>query len=478
MMHKERAMLRTTTLLLVAAAVLVATSVISDARARDNRPVPVKDDRNEAFKHFERLLPLVVDGPDGGASEVREALAKSKSEWLTIAALEAVRQGEVDKRDSGKVFLPEVLGLLGKDARKLHEEVLVPVNVIACLGELARNDDEATLKVVRALIDWHKWSENKVVRLRHMAERILLDLTGEDVAFYEETIPYWEWWVRQKELKASTDEADKPPEKKSKTAPIIFKEPMVGTHVVFVIDVSDSMKWPIKEKDIPKIKKAAAHLNWDEMPDPPTPMALAKAELVYSLDKLRPDKDDNGKKKKGSKGSKKDPEMRQFAIITYSTEVDSFTGGWIEATDKNCNTWMSKVEELETESMTNIHEALIEAFQLNDSKKKPAEHNIPTDKDCVLTGAHTIVFLTDGYPTWSRDSTAQTGTDQWGRENQIGNGEYVKREKLIELERFFNRFRKVVINTVGIGNHDKDLMKAFAENTGGGYTDWFCEVDW
>jgi len=342
---------------------------------------------------------------------------------------------------------------------------------------LAIGNEEKTLKVVKAFIDWQRWSDNQVVRLRHMVERVLMDLCEEDCAFNKDTLTFWEWWVRNTESKQDPKEADKPPEKKSKTAPIIFKAPMVGTHVVFVIDVSDSMKWPIKAEDLVRIKKKADHLPWDEMPDPPSPMDLAKAELRHSINQLRPDKNEEGEKK-GSKGSKNDEEMRQFAVLTYSREIQDFSGGWIEATDKNCNLWMDNIYDLETESLTNIHGALIEAFQLNDSGKKPSEREIPVDKNCVLTGAHTIVFLTDGYPTWSMDSTAQTGTDEWGRENQIGDGDYVKRDKLIELERTFNRFRKVVINTVGIGIHDKELMKAFAKNTGGGYTDWFCNVDY
>lgn len=469
-------MLRTISLLFAVAALIAASSVTTDARVRDR--VLVKDDRGEAFDEFERLLPMATASDDEkNVEEVLDVLTKGKSPWLTLAAIEAVRQADLDKNGSGAVFFDDVLALMGEDFDKLHKEELVPLNVIACLGQLAKGDDDKTLKVVRAFIDWQRWSENSVVRLRHMVERVLMDLCEEDCAFNADTLTFWEWWLRQKENKQDPKEGDKPPEKKSKTAPIIFKEPMVGTHVVFVIDVSDSMKWPIKDDDIEKIKKKTSHLNWDEMRDPPTAMDLAKAELMHSIDKLRPDKNEDGKKKKkGSKGSKKDQEMRQFAIITYSKEMVDFTEGWVEATDKNCNSWMDDVDQLETDSLTNIHGALMEAFSLNDSGKRPSERGIPVDKECVLTGAHTIVFLTDGYPTWSVDSTDSTGENQWG--HAIGNGEYVKAEKLIELQRTFNRFRKVVVNTVGIGIHDKELMKAFAKDTGGGYTDWGCGIDY
>ena len=469
-------MLRTITLLFAAVAMIAATSVVSDARVLDR--ALVGDDRDEAFDEFERLLPMAsASDNEENVEEVKDVLTKGKSPWLTVAAVEAVRQAEKDKPGSGKVFFDDVLALMTKDFKKLHKEEIVPLNVIACLGELASGDDDLTLKVVRAFIEWQRWSDSNVVRLRHMIERVLLDLCEEDCAFNPDTLTFWEWWLRNKENAQDPKEADKPPEKKSKTAPIIFKEPMVGTHVVFVIDVSDSMKWPIKDEDIEKIKKKAPHLPWDEMSDPPSAMDLAKAELAYSLDQLRPDASEDGKKKKkGSKGSRNDEEMRQFAIVTYSTEIELFTEGWIEATDKNCNKWMGNVDDLETDSLTNIHGALTEAFQLNDKGKKPSVRGIPVDKECVLTGAHTIVFLTDGYPTWSDDSDAQTGENQWG--HAIGDGEYVKAEKLIELQRTFNRFRKVTVNTVGIGIHDKELMKAFAKDSGGGYTDWGCGIDY
>jgi hypothetical protein len=207
------------------------------------------------------------------------------------------------------------------------------------------------------------------------------------------------------------------------------------------------------------------------LPSEPTPMDVAKAELAYSIDKLRPDKAPADKPK--GRSTRRDPEARHFAIITYSTEVTMFTeGGWVEATDASCNSWMTAVDKLETESTTNIHGALVMGFGLSDARLETPEPEV--DKDCVLTGAHTIVFLTDGYATWSNDSRTSTAKDEFG--NPCGDGEYVKRDKLIELAATLNRFRKVVINTVGIGNHDKKLMGQLAKQSGGHYEDWYCRI--
>ncbi|MCZ7605041.1 MAG: hypothetical protein M5U25_03015 [Planctomycetota bacterium] len=173
------------------------------------RPVPVKDDSKEAFSEFERLLPLVTSGDEKDAAEVRKALG-DKSHWIVIAAVEAVRQGEVDKPGAGKVFLPDVIALMGKDSEKLHKEEIVTVNVIACLGALAGRDDPEALTVAQALVDWQRWSKNQVVRLRHMAERVLFKLSGEDCTLTDDTITFWEWWVRNK----GVAQAEKAPEKK------------------------------------------------------------------------------------------------------------------------------------------------------------------------------------------------------------------------------------------------------------------------
>lgn len=313
--------------------------------------------------------------------------------------------------------------------------------------------------------------ENQVVRLRHMAERVLTDLSGEDCTLTDDTISFWEWWVRNK----GAAQPDRAPEKRSKTAPVVFKEPIVGTRLVFVIDISDSMKHPINQDDLAKLKKKADHLPWNKMPDPPSPLDVAKAELKHSIDMLRPDPAANGKeKKKGTKSVKDDPEARSFAIITYSKEVSMFTDGWVEATDKNCDNWKDRVDELELQSTTNIHGALLKAFKFNGSKKESDSPEL--DRECILNGAHTIVFLTDGYPTWSDDSDSTSEKDEFG--NPVGNGEYVKRDKLLELAAHLNRFRKVIINTVGIGIHDAKLMKGLATQSGGAYTDWYCKIDW
>ena len=470
-------MSRTITALLAAAFVLALVATAPDSKAQR-----ADADRNAAYDNFDKYLAKVVATDDEkAAEEVTKALTErnAKQFWALVAAVEAVRQGEIDSPGAGKRFLPLILNLLKdeKDLKKLHENEILTVNVFACLSALTSKEDDHMLDVVTALWEWQKWSKNKVVRLRDMADRTLLKLTGEDCTLKDETLSFWEWWMRNHKAKRDHGEDnERPPEKQSKTAPIIFKEPMIGTRVVFVIDVSDSMKWPIRESDIPKIKAKAPHLPWDKERSP-TPMWVAIEELAHSINQLRPQpKPDSKGKSKGTMVKKDDPEMRHFAVVTYSSEVKMLTPGWVVADNSNCDSWMKDVRGLETEHLTNIHGGLLQAFKLSEKSKDTA--NFELDAECVLTGAHTIVFLTDGFPTWSNDSESQSQPDEWDRPNMVGDGKYAKRDALIELAIYVNRFRKVLINTVGIGNHDKKLMAAFAKNSGGSYQDWFCEVDW
>ncbi|MBX3458903.1 MAG: VWA domain-containing protein [Planctomycetes bacterium] len=458
----------------IAAAIALSIAIgWASAGAPGNLPVQA-DDRGRSYDYFDKLLPQARNSADeAAAKEVRDALNNGKSPWLTMAAIEAIRQAEVDQPGTGEVFLPDLLALLDEKQKKLHDKnEIVTVNLFVALGVLLDKESEQVPDVVRALVNWHKWSKNDVVRLRHLAERVLGKLTGEDCTLKDETLAFWDWWLRNKAMKQAVPEGEKQPEKKSKTAPIIYTEPMVGTRVVFVIDVSDSMKWPIAADDVPKLKAKAPHLPWDKE-SAPTALWLATQELAYSIEKLKPDTAAGGK---GTRQQRNNPEMRHFAIVTYSKEVKLLTDGWVEATDQNCKKWANNARDLAPESLTNIHGGLMQAFGL--SEKRAMTSSPELDRDCVLTGAHTIVFLTDGYATWSDDSTSQNQPDQWGRANQVGDGKFVKAEELVKLAIYLNRFRKVTINTVGIGNHDKELMKAFARNGGGSYVDWECKIDW
>lgn len=431
-----------------------------------------------AYEVYERLLPLVLDERTPSASaEVRKELAKFKSPWSVAGALEAVRQGEIERQGAGKRFLPDVLILLDRKQAKLQEHEVVVVNAMDCLRALYSGQVDDRLAIAERVLEWHRTNRKRMTwNQADHASRLLQELAGaNDVVLSDSTENYWWEWLHMQKY-GNQDDAEKMLKYSKKDSldyrPQAFGQRVSGSHVVFAIDVSDSMKHPISEKDLPKIRKLANNLDWSSMPDRPCPLDLVKAELCFSLDQLVQGRDAGSPE--GSHPKSRNDEKYWFIIVTYSKNAESITKGWVEATEKNCERWKKKVADLLPQDTTNVQDALLQSFGAAD--KRTPETPLHLDVECTLSGADTIVFLTDGFPTWSNDSEDASAKDEFG--NPVGNGEYVKRDKLLELVAHLNRFRKVVINTAGIGIHDKKLMKGLAEISGGAYTDWSCGIDW
>jgi hypothetical protein len=96
--------------------------------------------------------------------------------------------------------------------------------------------------------------------------------------------------------------------------------------------------------------------------------------------------------------------------------------------------------------------------------------------DCILTGAHTIVFLTDGWGSWDDQSEegvfVKDARNPKETKDTIGNGRFIYGENIWPDILRMNAFRKVIINTVGIGYHDKALLENLAFRSSGKYVDW------
>ncbi|MCA8915325.1 MAG: VWA domain-containing protein [Planctomycetes bacterium] len=353
--------------------------------------------------------------------------------WTTLALVEAIRAADVVDPGAGRRFSTEVRALLAKkQARRLELEI-VTLNVLACLKQLTPKDTpEERNATVRAIVDWQAWSHNTQPRLQDMADRVLSHLTGETCTLNDETLNFWRWWLAN-----SPDGADQPKPQARRTA-TLFEQPSFGDHIVFVIDVSDSMKYDVTDEGRAAIRKKTEHLDWTRIK---SKLDLARQELIHSINQLNPGKD------------AQDSQRPRFAIVAYSDRVFTRTNGWLIADDDGCKSGVAIAEKLEIKFTTNIHDGLAQAFEIHDGGNKAAHPD--TDQGCVLSGAHTIVFLTDGYATANDDK------------------KLVEPANILASIRRLNRFRKVVINTVGIGNYDKQLMTDLATDSGGEPTDWY-----
>ncbi|MBZ0135131.1 MAG: hypothetical protein K8I27_02015 [Planctomycetes bacterium] len=420
---------------------------------------------------FFRALASMKDIAPADAT-LRTALGDPENPYIKCAALEAIRQAEASR------FTDDVINIVLEDNPDWAKKwLIVPINTFDCLKDIVdRNDKAAVIKVVEAVVTWEERKTCLDERVRYFGGRMLAELTGETADMG--SVFFWKWWVEQMKAKRPIDDSKRPAEKRSKTAvvPPVFDTAPVGKRFVFVIDTSDSMKLPLKIslEEIEKRKKERGPVSGkrkgekpEEEPDEEdkdadnplrqlpwkdisTKMELAREELARAIRSFEGD--------------------RYFAVVTYSTEVDVITGGYVQATGANCKKWADEALDLEPDALTNIHGGLMQAMKISD---KGTDCESPSvDPNCVLSGADTIIFLTDGWASWSDDSTAQDATDPRNPKGQVGNGSFILGEEIWPDIVRVNLFRKLIINTVGIGNHDKDLLKNLAKRTGGVYVDW------
>lgn len=459
--------------------IIKALSKFNDEKSVEligNAALALKSDKDPvlALDQYDFFLALagMKDSPPADKA-LRAAIADAKNAFIKVAAIEAVRQA------GAKQFANDVAAVLAETNEEWHKKwLIVPINVFACLEVLVEPEDtKAAIAVVKAVIEWQERTTCNDERVRFFGGKMLAHVTGEE-ADIASTF-YWKWWVAQMETVGNVANANKPDGKRSKTAatPPVFDTQPVGKRFVFVIDVSDSMKLPLKItlEEIEKRRKERGPVSGKRKKDKGGDAEEKEPEDSNPLRKL-PWKDIATKmdlaREELARAVKEFAGDRWFAIIVYSTEHKLFTEGWVKATQDNCNKWSRKVnDELQTENMTNIHGGLMRALRMNSKGDSNTEHP-SVDPDCVINGADCIVFLTDGWASWDDQSQTRTKDKRNNVDNSVGDGPFIYGEDIWPDILRHNIFRKVIINTVGIGNHDKDLMKNLANRTGGVYVDW------
>jgi hypothetical protein len=400
------------------------------------------------------------------ADEVLMELGATISEkeiYLGAALIEA--WANAGRTDFGHV-LP---ALLDQYTEKWDtEHWLLALTVFSACPRMTSEKENATrLKVVTALAN--VLEKTKDDRVRWFTCKALADVTGKPPVVQVE---YWRWWVKVEGKTAEDSPEDARKTTSGPRPPAFFNAEAVGKRVVFVIDTSGSMSGGIKisdepeapgtkKKDDPVSGKRKGDKDKDaekvEKPDyskVKTKLDLAKVELIFTLKNL--------------------PEDYYFNIVVYGSThnmIDQGKKELIQATDTNKQSFIRKVEQLDLSGATNIHGALNRAFCVNETKSLKPEDMVEgkvdpaSDVNCLVSGATTIFFLTDGSPNVSDEKdTGDVIADMLS-------GRFTKAENIIAEVRRLNLFRRAVIHTVGIGAHPKDLLEGLAKATGGAYID-------
>jgi hypothetical protein len=421
------------------------------------------------FGAYWTFLGLAAAATERGDQILRKAIEETKDKdiYIRSAAIEAIAGAE--RRDMADLLL----AVLKTYDPKWDENS--PIIALTCIHGapkvVSASDMEMRNKIVLALADVLEKTADD--RIQWFTCKALSTITGEDTYIDAE---FWRWWVQMGGKKV--ERRDEGATVAGRDVPKFFKAAAVGKRVVFLIDISGSMQHPVElppemknppkeEKEEPQGPvtgkgKGAEEEVKKEIPPPDyskvqTKLDLAKVELIHTLTHL--------------------PDDYWFNIVIYHTPhmmIDSKNDEFVRATDANKRAFIKKVEALNWAELTNIYGALKRGFCVNmkdtidpDKIGKRGTNDPAWDPECLKTGATTMFFLTDGSPTVTDDTIGEVRS---GRLAQ-GAARYCQPQNIVDDVRRLNVFRKVVINTVGIGPHMGNLLSALAQMSGGEYID-------
>ncbi|MCA8940515.1 MAG: hypothetical protein KDB07_11935, partial [Planctomycetes bacterium] len=440
------------------------------------------------------LMKSAAKGQGKAARKVIED-ALSTDSWPMLAALQAIQEGgdpswviPIYERLKAMIVMPakdaqDQSPTLDSGFRKdlLEGNFLLAVGLFDALSETYPNmapDEKRTHAVLDQMITMITLLD-EYDYVRYFAAKCFAKIAG-----FKQPSDNRVWlkhYLLQREMKRLNK--DGMPEDDGGTSrtrvkgPTFVGMPPIGKRIVICLDVSGSMEEEVsdevketrKKREGPitgdgkgkggaeekeKEKGHRERIDWAKIK---TKLDLAKADFKLTLQDMSDD--------------------YYFNVVAYSTDsdlLDPKKTGFVRATEANKAHFIKLVEDVETQYMTNIHGALMDALRITSDGADLGEDEDPsTSSRALLTGANTIFFLTDGYGTWSDDSVNKKRDKRISNSTKpsVGDGAFIYREDIIMDFVRLNKFRKVIVNTVGIGNHDRWLMFDMAKQSGGQYID-------
>lgn len=374
--------------------------------------------------HVARVLGELKDAPSRPALEgmlgdahwlVRANAAKALGDLADPASLPALLAAVEDKNPKAWISKADALAVHGKAASAATVPVAArlsasdwQVRLTACRALAVLGDEHAVEPLIDRL-------DVEGGRLHKEIYAALKAVTNENHAPNPAT---WRaWWKAQKPkgipppLPPSADDERyaKPPPPRS-DEPSYYGRRMFSQSVLYVIDVSKSMETLIQVPPDAQEKLGTIASG--------TRIRVAKAAVVSSLKKL-------------------DPRTR-FNLVFFSTKVRPWKDGLVTVASAR-DPAISAVEAAPLEDETNIYGALRAAVGLHE---KPT---LSADLDPI---PDTMYFMTDGTPT---------------------RGEITDTETILSWMRDVNRFAKVDIHVIAMGNTGIDFafLRRLASENGG-----------
>jgi HEAT repeat protein len=202
--------------------------------------------------------------------------------------------------------------------------------------------------------------------------------------------------------------------------------------ILFVIDVSGSMEQEVVDKERFKDGGYPSYKRMD----------IVKTELLRTVEDLA--------------------EYVEFNIVAFATDAKRWKKGQVKANVLNKSSaaaWINRLESIGGASKedlasvgltgaanleagrTNTYAALMDALDAGGQGVRDEHYQVAVD---------TIFFLSDGRPSW---------------------GKFTDTDDILREVRSANELRKVVINTIAIGEFQKQFMERLAVENGGVFVD-------
>jgi Mg-chelatase subunit ChlD len=385
---------------------------------------------------------LATLGSDAAVPALLKAVAAEQDEPALMSAVQALHTlCKRHKTDAGALSSDDK-GAAAKEkaAAALPEHVATVAQVVR--GALLRCSWRADMQILDLLEDfrfvdtvpaligvlehYHKNpGDLKTGRLSglllYRAHELLVGMTG--AAFSADQPDRWRaLWENDKDKIAARKPADKPHQV---TTAAFAGIPVTGTRVVFVLDLSGSMEWPMEEVGADGKTQRLVRLDY------------AKRELHRAADAL--------------------PDNAWFNLVTFngSDRAEKWNKDLVAANPTNRERFKKFVDRLRPLGGTNLWSGLEEAMRIK-GPVHGSQHQSTVDE---------IFVLSDGAPTV---------------------GEVTDPVEILRLVEECNRFAKARIHTVfissatpaemrqterGLSLAPKELMKRLAEQNGGRFRD-------
>ncbi|NUQ35782.1 MAG: hypothetical protein HUU29_12680, partial [Planctomycetaceae bacterium] len=229
---------------------------------------------SELFTAYYAFQGIALGKSEGGDALIRKAILQTKDSemYIKVAALEAIA---LAKHTAAADIVMELLKTKGKTWEKEH--ILIPIS--ACTAAARVWNEENRFKLVESLIGVLEQYEND--RIKYFAAQALSVITMQK-AYWD--VKFWRYWLSMEG--AVGDDEGKTSARAPK--PTFFDMEVVGNRVVFVIDISGSMQYPVAPPE-----------NWVKKPKSKT-------------DNKKKVKTGEGKEGEGKEGEKEEPEKEDL----------------------------------------------------------------------------------------------------------------------------------------------------------------------